>query len=75
MVVTGTIHSAGTAAATTKVCADIQCILIDDGLGGADKHKMYDYKWHDNVAHSPTKRIVRVETVAEVFKLGCLSNL
>ena len=61
-----------------KMCMEptnIQCILIDDGLGGADKHKMYDYKWHDNVAHSPTKRIVRVETVAEVFKHGCLSNL
>ncbi|RPD76968.1 hypothetical protein L226DRAFT_504889 [Lentinus tigrinus ALCF2SS1-7] len=51
-----------------KICMEptnIQCILIDDGLGGADKDKMYDYKWHDNVAYSPTKRIVRVETVAE----------
>ncbi|EJF59219.1 amidohydrolase-domain-containing protein [Dichomitus squalens] len=51
-----------------KMCmepAHIQCILIDDGLGGADKAKLYDYKWHDQLTSSPTKRIVRVETLAE----------
>ena len=51
-----------------KVCMEpthIQCILIDDGLGGDDKAKLYDYKWHDQWTSSPTKRIVRVETVAE----------
>lgn len=42
----------------------IQCILIDDGLGVADM--VYDYKWHDRYTTSPTKRIVRVEILAEV---------
>ena len=52
-----------------RVCLEptkIQCILIDDGLGGADKSKLYDYRWHDRLTGSPTKRIVRVETLAEV---------
>ncbi|KAI1790899.1 amidohydrolase-domain-containing protein [Ganoderma leucocontextum] len=51
-----------------RVCMEptkIQCILIDDGLGGADKSKLYDYRWHDRLTGSPTKRIVRVETLAE----------
>lgn len=43
----------------------IQCILIDDGLGGsADLAE--GYKWHDRFTSSPTKRIVRVEVLAEV---------
>ncbi|GBE78754.1 hypothetical protein SCP_0116460 [Sparassis crispa] len=41
----------------------IQCILIDDGLGIPDI--VYDYKWHDQFTTSPTKRIVRVEVVAQ----------
>ncbi|KZT69428.1 hypothetical protein DAEQUDRAFT_745245 [Daedalea quercina L-15889] len=41
----------------------IQCILIDDGLGVRDL--VYDYKWHDRYASSPTKRIVRIEVVAQ----------
>ncbi|EMD35054.1 hypothetical protein CERSUDRAFT_116557 [Gelatoporia subvermispora B] len=41
----------------------IQCILIDDGLGTAGMCE--DYKWHDRFTASPTKRIVRVEIVAE----------
>ncbi|KAI9068837.1 amidohydrolase 2 [Trametes sanguinea] len=41
----------------------IQCILIDDGLGTAEK--MYPYRWHDQFTGSPTKRIVRVEALAE----------
>ena len=45
----------------------IQCILIDDGLGVRDM--VYDYKWHDRYTGSPTKRIVRIEVVAQV----CLS--
>ena len=43
----------------------IQCILIDDGLGGSSDYAE-DYKWHDKYTSSPTKRIVRVETLAEV---------
>lgn len=45
----------------------IQCILIDDGLGARDI--VYDYKWHDRFTTSPTKRIVRVEIIAEVCVL------
>ncbi|KAI8972603.1 amidohydrolase-domain-containing protein, partial [Trametes punicea] len=41
----------------------IQCILIDDGLGSAEK--VYTYRWHDQFTTSPTKRIVRVEALAE----------
>ncbi|OSX56698.1 hypothetical protein POSPLADRAFT_1071895 [Postia placenta MAD-698-R-SB12] len=41
----------------------IQCILIDDGLGVRDM--VYDYKWHDRYTASPTKRVVRVEILAE----------
>lgn len=42
----------------------IQCILIDDGLGVRDM--VNDYKWHDRYTGSPTKRIVRIEVVAQV---------
>ncbi len=46
---------------------NIQCILIDDGLGTADDAaKLYDYRSHDRLTHSPTRRIVRVEAIAEV---------
>ncbi|KAI0789209.1 amidohydrolase-domain-containing protein [Abortiporus biennis] len=44
--------------------SNIQCILIDDGLGGV-KEFAEDYQWHDRFTRSPTKRIVRVEIVAE----------
>ena len=46
--------------------ARIQCILIDDGLGGS-KDLAEGYKWHDKLTTSPTKRIVRLEVSAEVF--------
>lgn len=45
----------------------IQCILIDDGLGSGEK--VYPYRWHDQFTASPTKRIVRVEALAEVYLL------
>ena len=45
--------------------AKIQCILIDDGLGGV-KEMAEGYQWHDRYTHSPTRRIVRVEVAAEV---------
>lgn len=44
----------------------IQCLLIDDGLGGS-KDLAEKYKWHDRLTTSPTKRIVRLEVAAEVF--------
>ncbi|KAI0085530.1 amidohydrolase-domain-containing protein [Irpex rosettiformis] len=42
----------------------IQCILFDDGLGGVTEFSE-DYKWHDKFTSSPSKRIVRVEILAE----------
>src|SRR6266850_4509163 len=45
--------------------AKIQCILIDDGLGGV-KEMAEAYQRHDRYTTSPTRRIVRVEVVAEV---------
>lgn len=46
-----------------KCFAGTHALLIDDGLAGPDK--VYEYNWHDRVAKAPTKRIVRIETVAE----------
>jgi len=57
-----------------KMCLEptnIQCILIDDGLGGV-KEFAEDYKWHDKYTHSLTKRIVRVEIVAEVSSFAMM---
>jgi len=51
-----------------RVCfrkAKIQCILIDDGLGGV-KEMGEEYQGHDRYTHSPTRRILRVEVVAQV---------
>jgi hypothetical protein len=45
--------------------AKIQCILIDDGLGGV-KEMADGYQRHDKYTTSPTRRIVRVEVIAEV---------
>ncbi|GJE88904.1 hypothetical protein PsYK624_049920 [Phanerochaete sordida] len=42
----------------------IQCILIDDGLGGSAEYAE-EYRWHDKFTRSKTKRIVRVEVLAE----------
>lgn len=42
----------------------IQCILLDDGLGVPELAA--DYTWHDQFTHSPTRRVVRIEVVAEV---------
>ncbi|CAK5267573.1 unnamed protein product [Mycena citricolor] len=41
-----------------------QCLLLDDGLGGVEEYAE-DFRWHDRYTTSPTKRIVRVEVVAE----------
>ncbi|QDS77963.1 hypothetical protein FKW77_001714 [Venturia effusa] len=38
-------------------------ILIDDGLG--DPHTMHPYNYHDQFTVAPSKRILRIETVAE----------
>ncbi|KAF8990262.1 amidohydrolase-domain-containing protein [Cyathus striatus] len=48
----------------------IQCILIDDGLGGV-RDLAKEYSWHDQFTQDKTLRIIRVEVVAEV---GCSSS-
>ncbi|KAF8890637.1 amidohydrolase 2 [Infundibulicybe gibba] len=44
--------------------ARIQCILIDDGLGSVEALGE-SVEWHDQFTSSPSRRIVRVEVVAE----------
>lgn len=41
----------------------VTALLIDDGLAGPGK--VHPYDWHDRYTDAPSKRIVRVETVAE----------
>jgi hypothetical protein len=43
--------------------ARIQCLLLDDGLPG----ECESIPFHDQYAISPSKRIVRIENVAEVY--------
>lgn len=45
--------------------ARLYCILIDDGLGDAAK-LCETLKWHDQFTKAKTKRIVRVEVLAQV---------
>jgi hypothetical protein len=66
------VKAAGREMEYEKLCrtcfepARIQCILIDDGLGGS-KDIAEKYKWHDRFTTSPTRRIVRLEVAAEVL--------
>lgn len=41
----------------------VHALLIDDGLAGPDK--VYPFTYHDRFTKAPSKRIVRIETVAE----------
>lgn len=43
----------------------IQCVLLDDGLDGEGK-MCEESTWHDQFTSSPSKRIVRIEVVAQV---------
>ncbi|THH29290.1 hypothetical protein EUX98_g4877 [Antrodiella citrinella] len=52
----------------------IQCILMDDGLGGVSE-LAEGYKWHDRFTASRTKRIVRVEILAESVLVGVLEGM
>ena len=45
----------------------IQCLLIDDGLDGG--RISADITWHDRFTENPSRRIVRIETVAQVVFL------
>lgn len=46
-------------------------MLLDDGLGGVEEFAE-GYAQHDRFTTSPTKRIVRVEIVAEVRLVYCV---
>lgn len=46
-----------------KCLEGTHCILMDDGLDGA--HQVYRFDRHDRWTKAPTKRIVRIEAVAE----------
>lgn len=41
----------------------VHALLIDDGLTG--RERVYPYSFHDRYTKAPTKRIVRIETMAE----------
>lgn len=43
----------------------IVSLLLDDGMEKIEE-LCYVYKWHDRFAATPSKRIVRVETLAQV---------
>ena len=45
----------------------IQCFLLDDGLDGEGICETL--QWHDQFSSSPSKRIVRIETLAQVWRL------
>jgi hypothetical protein len=55
-----------------KCFAGIHALLMDDGLAGPDK--VYDYSWHDHCTQAPTKRILRIETVAEKIIEGLVQD-
>ncbi|KAJ7077817.1 amidohydrolase 2 [Mycena belliarum] len=49
-----------------RTVTGIQCLILDDGLGGVEDFAE-GFAWHDQFTSSPTKRIVRVEIVAEAI--------
>ncbi|KAF8064167.1 amidohydrolase-domain-containing protein [Lyophyllum atratum] len=51
----------------------IQCVLIDDGLGASDI--VHDVPWHDQFTHSPAKRVVRIEVVAQEILADVFAKL
>ena len=55
---------------TTRCLEGIHAILIDDGIN--DEDTVYPYDWHDQFVSTPTRRIVRIETVAaSIMKAMC----
>ena len=46
----------------------IQCLLLDDGLDAGSQKACEDIPWHDQFTTSPSKRIVRIEALAQVRK-------
>ncbi|KAF7309726.1 CBM1 domain-containing protein [Mycena indigotica] len=56
-----------------KKATKTQCIFLDDGLGNVDEFAE-GCEWHDQFTSSPTKRIVRVEIVAEGILTSMLQS-
>ena len=54
--------------ATCLAPTGIQSLLLDDGLDRLDE-LCHGYKWHDRLAPAPSKRIVRIEALAQVCAL------
>lgn len=51
----------------------VHAVLIDDGLSTQDK--VLPYHWHDRYTKAPSKRIVRIETVAERLMESMLTGI
>ncbi|KAF2459568.1 developmental protein-like protein fluG [Lineolata rhizophorae] len=56
-----------------KCLAGTECILMDDGLSGTGA--TFPFHWHDQFTPSPTKRVVRIETVAENLIADILAKI
>lgn len=51
----------------------VHALLIDDGL--ASPEKVLPYHWHDRYTKAPSKRVVRIETVAERLMESILNGV
>ncbi|KAF1976992.1 developmental protein-like protein fluG [Bimuria novae-zelandiae CBS 107.79] len=51
----------------------VHALLIDDGL--ASPEKVLPYHWHDRYTKAPSKRIVRIETLAERLMESILDGI
>jgi hypothetical protein len=49
----------------------IECVLFDDGLDSSDGKTVHPYGWHDRLTKSKSRRIVRIERVAEKVLESC----
>lgn len=54
--------------------AGIRCVLMDDGLGGS-LSPGEQYKWHDQFTAVKTRRLVRVEVVAEAILMDVFTKV
>ena len=59
-----------------KCLNGIYAILMDDGIGGAKgPQSVHHFSWHDQYTQQPTKRIVRIETLAETCILDAVKQI
>ena len=56
-----------------KQCFEgIDVLLVDDGLDG--REDTFDFEWHDRLTRQKSRRIVRIEKVAEEIIENCLKR-